>query len=101
MYFGVLRKMLAENLSPIEYYLILEDGFINLNQCLNKSLSIKWINSMCLNCEIENDIFRQGFCKSCFFDIPQTADWVIKPELSLAHLNKEYRDLDYEKKIQF
>jgi len=100
MYLGVLRKMLTENLNPIRYFLKLEQGFINLNQCLDKKLSIKWINSICLNCKIEKDIFRQGYCKSCFFEIPQTADWVMKPELSQAHLNIEYRDLKYEKKIQ-
>ena len=100
MYSGVLRKMLTENLNPIGYFLKLEQGFINLNQCLDKKLSIKWINSICLNCKIEKDIFRQGYCKSCFFEIPQTADWVMKPELSQAHLNIEYRDLKYEKKIQ-
>ena len=33
MYSGVLRKMLTENLSPIGYFLKLEQGFINLNQC--------------------------------------------------------------------
>ena len=89
MFSGVLRKMLTENLNPIGYFLKLEQGFINLNQCLDKKLSIKWINSICLNCNNEKEIFRQGFCKSCFFEIPQTADWVMKPELSQAHLNIE------------
>ena len=28
------------------------------------------------------------------------ADWVMRPELSTAHLNKEDRDLEYEKKVQ-
>lgn len=101
MFSGVLRKMLTENLNPIGYFLKLEQGFINLNQCLDKKLSIKWINSICLNCNNEKEIFRQGFCKSCFFEIPQTADWVMKPELSQAHLNIEYRDLEYEKKYSY
>src|SRR5690606_40698321 len=39
---------------------------------------------------------NQGFCKSCFFDIPQAADWIMRPELSTAHLDKEDRDLEYE-----
>ena len=29
-----------------------------------------------------------------------SGDWVMKPELSKAHLNIEDRDLEYEKKIQ-
>ena len=100
MYSGVLKKMLTENLNPIGYYIQLENGFINLNQCLEKNLSIKWTSSICLNCKYEKEIFRQGYCKSCFFEVPQTAEWVMKPELSQAHLNIEYRDLEYEKKIQ-
>ena len=27
-------------------------------------------------------------------------DWIMRPELSTAHLNKEDRDLEYEKKVQ-
>ena len=100
MYSGVLRKMITENLNPIRYYIKLENGFINLNQCLEKKVSIEWTSSICLNCKNEKEIFRQGYCKSCFFEVPQTADWVMKPELSQAHLNIEYRDLEYEKKIQ-
>src|SRR5690606_22394610 len=29
-----------------------------------------------------------------------TADWIMRPELSTAHLDKEERDLAYEKKVQ-
>src|SRR5690606_14206609 len=32
--------------------------------------------------------------------IPQAADWIMRPELSTAHLDKEDRDLAYEKKVQ-
>ncbi len=41
-----------------------------------------------------------GFCKSCFFETPQAGDWIMKPELSKAHLGIEDRDLDYEKSVQ-
>lgn len=41
-----------------------------------------------------------GFCKSCFFEVPQAADWVMRPELSKAHLGIEERDLSYEKEMQ-
>ena len=54
-----------------------------------------------LNCRLANEpIFRQGFCKRCFFDLPQAADWIIRPELSTAHLDQEDRDLEYEKRVQ-
>ena len=53
-----------------------------------------------MNCKSDQEIFRQGFCKKCFFDLPSTADWVIRPEMSKAHLGIEERDLDYEKQVQ-
>jgi len=32
--------------------------------------------------------------------MPQAGDWIMRPELSTAHLDKEDRDLEYEKKVQ-
>jgi hypothetical protein len=53
-----------------------------------------------LNCHSEKQIYRQGFCKSCFFDTPNAGDWIMRPELSKAHLGIEDRDLAYEKAVQ-
>jgi hypothetical protein len=92
--------MQTENGSPIQYYLVFENDFINVNQLLDKSVSISFIKYQCLNCGLDKKIFRMGYCYDCFYDVPQTADWVIRPELSKAHLNQEDRDLDYEKKVQ-
>ncbi|MCX2681638.1 DUF2797 domain-containing protein [Galbibacter sp. EGI 63066] len=97
---GVLTKMQTEFTQPINYYLVFKNNYINFNQLLDKKISIKFVKYECLNCHLEKPIYRQGFCKSCFFDIPQAADWIMKPELSKAHLDEEDRDLDYEKKIQ-
>lgn len=99
-YQGVLRKMETEFSKPIQYYLIFENDFLNMNQLLNKTLTFDFVKNQCLNCTLDKPIYRQGFCKSCFFDIPQAADWIMKPELSTAHLNKEDRDLEYEKRVQ-
>lgn len=99
-YQGVLTKMETEFSDPIQYYLVFEHDFINMNQLLGKTLQIEFVGYQCLNCGLNKPIFRQGFCKSCFFDIPQAADWIMRPELSTAHLDKEDRDLDYEKKVQ-
>ena len=100
IYKGVLQKMMTELTTPVQYYLQLEDDFINVNQLLGKKIEISFIKYECLNCHLDKTIFRQGFCKNCFFNIPQAADWIMRPELSTAHLNKEDRDLDYEKKVQ-
>ena len=99
-YQGVLTKMETEFAQPIQYYLVFESDFLNMNQLLGKILHLKFVNFQCLNCGLNNEIYRQGFCKSCFFDIPQAADWIIRPELSTAHLDKEDRDLAFEKKVQ-
>ncbi len=99
-YEGVLTKMQPENGSPIQYYLVFENDFLNVNQLLDKTISINFLRYQCLNCELEKKIFRQGFCYDCFYAIPQAADWVMRPELSTAHLDKEDRDLAYERKVQ-
>jgi hypothetical protein len=99
-YQGVLKKMKTENLTEIQYYLDMKTDFLNMNQLLNKELSINFVKYECLNCHSENKIYRQGFCKSCFFEIPNAADWIMKPELSKAHLDIEDRDLAYEKSVQ-
>lgn len=99
-YQGVLTKMVTEFSEPIQYYLVFENDFININQLLNKTITIQFVKYQCLNCGLDKPIYRQGFCKSCFFDIPQAADWIMRPELSKAHLDKEDRDLEYEKKVQ-
>tara|TARA_R110000868_G_scaffold16672_5_gene74126 strand:+ start:4384 stop:5178 length:795 start_codon:yes stop_codon:yes gene_type:complete len=99
-YEGVLRKMQTEIGSPIQYYMLFESDFLNVNQVLNKSFKIEFIKFQCLNCGNDRPIYRQGFCKSCFFEIPSAGDWIMRPELSKAHLDQEDRDLAYEKKVQ-
>ena len=100
LYQGVLTKMQTLVEQPVQYYLVFESDFLSMNQLLNKSLTITLIGHQCLNCGLDREIYRQGFCRSCFFEIPQAADWVMRPELSMAHLDKEDRDLEYEKKAQ-
>jgi hypothetical protein len=99
-YEGVLTKMQTENGSPIQYYLVFENDFLSVNQLLDKKISLSFLKFQCLNCSLDKKIYRQGYCYECFFEVPQAADWVIKPELSTAHLDKEERDLAYEKRVQ-
>ncbi|MBO6631245.1 MAG: DUF2797 domain-containing protein, partial [Psychroserpens sp.] len=96
----VLTKMQTEFSEPIQYYLILDNDFLNMNQLLDKTISMTFVKHQCLNCGLERPIYRQGFCRTCFFEIPQAADWIMRPELSKAHLGIEDRDLDYEKQVQ-
>ncbi len=99
-YQGVLTKMETEFGSPIQYFLVFENDFLNMNQLLNKTLKMSFVKHQCLNCSLDKPIYRQGFCKSCFYETPLAGDWIMRPELSTAHLGKEDRDLEYEKKVQ-
>lgn len=100
LYEGVLRKMRTELGQPIQYYMVFETDFLNVNQLLDKELQIEMIKYQCLNCGENLPIFRQGFCRNCFYETPAAGDWIMRPELSTAHLDKEDRDLEYEKKVQ-
>ena len=97
---GVLKKMITEIGSPVQYYLDMGEDFLIMNQLLDKKMSIRFENYQCLNCGEDKKIFRQGFCYDCFFKMPQAGDWVMKPELSKAHLDIEDRDLEFEKELQ-
>ena len=86
--------------NPIQYYLVFENSFLNLNQVLNKSITIELTGYQCLNCGKNKKIYRQGFCYDCFYSSPAVGDWIMKPELSTAHLGIADRDLDYETRVQ-
>ena len=100
MFTATLKKMQTENLDLVHYYLMVESGFLALNQLLDQHLQITATGTQCLNCYAEKPIFRQGFCQSCFFESPAVGDWVMRPELSKAHLGQADRDLEYESKMQ-
>jgi hypothetical protein len=99
-YEGVLNKMQTQFETPIQYFLIFQDGFLNVNQLLNKNIEINFVGYQCLNCGKKKKIFRHGFCYDCFYSSPAVGDWIMKPELSTAHLGIQDRDLAYEEKVQ-
>lgn len=99
-YEGVLQKMTTEWDSPIQYYWVFPQDFIHVNKILKHQISIRFIQYQCLQCGLDKPIFRQGFCRNCFFETPQAGEWIVHPELSKAHLGEEDRDLEYEQKIQ-
>ena len=99
-YQGVLTKMQTEYGNPIQYYLVFDSSFLNLNQLLSKTITIQLTGSQCLNCSKNKKIYRQGFCYDCFYASPSVGDWIMKPELSTAHFGIADRDLDYESRVQ-
>ncbi|MFT7239589.1 MAG: hypothetical protein ACI93L_003690 [Cyclobacteriaceae bacterium] len=100
MYKGVLTKMRTEFGSPINYFLYLEEQMLHMNGLLDEQVKIAFVGYQCLNCGSPKKTYRMGHCYDCFYKIPQTAEWIIRPELSKAHLDIEDRDLAFEKKTQ-
>ena len=85
-FFEVLKKMQTEFSDPVKYYLIMQNDFLQLNQLIGRELSFAFESYECLNCGLDKKIFRQGFCYDCFSSSAKVGDWIIRPELSTAHL---------------
>lgn len=100
IYRSVLRKMRTSLAEEVNYFLDMDTDIIHMNQLLNREIAIYFVKYECLNCHKAKKIFRQGFCYDCFQASAKVGDWIMKPELSTAHLDQEDRDLDYEKKVQ-
>jgi hypothetical protein len=99
-YEGTLTKMQTELGNPIQYYIVFENSFLSVNQLLGKDFEISFLGFCCLNCSKKKKIWRMGYCYDCFYAIPDAGDWIMRPELSTAHLGIADRDLDYETKAQ-
>ncbi len=99
-YQTVLKKMITELSSEVKYYLKTDNHILNMNQLLDRELEFTFNGTQCLCCGKEKKIYRQGFCYDCFYKSAQVGDWIMKPELSKAHLNIEDRNLAYEKEVQ-
>lgn len=99
-YQGVLQKMQTDLQETIQYYLVFDNDVLNVNQLLGKKLSISFHKYQCMNCAKDKEIYRQGFCKSCFYEAPQAGEWIMHPEKSTAHLGIADRNLEYEQRVQ-
>jgi len=99
-YESVLKRMPTELDNPVQYYLDMGDDFIIVNNLLGRDIKIEFKGYECLSCGNDAPIFAQGMCKKCYFESPQVGEWVMKPELSQAHLGIEDRDLAYEQEVQ-
>lgn len=71
-----------------------------MNQLIGREMEINFVGYSCLNCGKQKKIYRMGFCYDCFYSIPSAGDWIIRPELSTAHLGIADRDLAYEQRVQ-
>lgn len=92
--------MTTELSSTVQYYLLFEQDFLHMNQLLDKRISINFLRYSCMNCKLQKKIFRNGYCYNCHSTQPEAGEWIMRPELSTAHLEVEDRDLEYEKQVQ-
>lgn len=99
-YQGVLQKMQTDLQEIIQYYLMFDNDVLNVNQLLDKKLSISFHKYQCMGCAKDKEIYRQGFCKTCFYEAPQAGEWIMHPEKSTAHLGIADRDLAFEQRVQ-
>jgi hypothetical protein len=101
-YSGPLRKMNTKLGEEVNYELPIGDDLVNMNQFIGKEITLNYEHRIeCVKCgRVTVKSFNQGFCYPCFRDAPEAADWIIKPELSRAHLGIEDRDLAFEKSVQ-
>lgn len=97
---GLLTKMETQYGTPIQYYLHLGEDVIDMNQLLGNKIRVKFDYCQCVECGKKKEIFAMGFCKNCYFTSPHAGGWIVRPELSTAHLGKADRDLEVEALVQ-
>lgn len=97
---GQIRKMITENANPVRYFLDLKEDFLDVNSLIGRTIKIFYDHNECLGCGLDVPLYRMGYCKNCFFTLPQANESIIRPELSTAHLGIEQRDLEWEKKFE-
>lgn len=103
-FYSTLDKM-PSWLNPAQeaqYLFKADQDFVKLNPLIGRQITIEFQNQKyCSNCGQQvPDLFRMGFCRSCFFTAPQAGESIIRPELSQAHKGLADRDLAYEKAYQ-
>ena len=96
---GNIRKMRAENKTPIQYSMVLSDKNIPINEHIGSQITLKWSGIIhCVKCGNKtNKSFFQGFCYPCFINAPESSECILKPELCQAHEGIS-RDMEWSKR---
>ena len=95
---GSILKMSTELNKPVDYFLILGDQRIHMNELINKTISITYLNEIhCIRCGRKtNKSFHQGYCFPCFRTAPETDNCIIRPEMCRAQEGVS-RDMEWSK----
>jgi hypothetical protein len=98
---GPLKKMSNSFDSTIRYRLKLGSDLLVMNNLIGRNLRMTFEGSHTCFCgQLVPEVYRQNFCRECFFTKPEASPSIMKPELSKAHLGIEERDLEFEKRLQ-
>ena len=100
-YSGPLSKMFTIHENPVKYLLDIGDDILNMNDLVGRELGLNFTGSIkCFCGEIKTKVYRSNFCYDCFYSKPEAGESIFYPEKSMAHLGKEDRDLEWEKRMQ-
>lgn len=87
---GYLHKMSVIHGNPIRYQLKLNNDIIELNQFLNKKITLEFLNEIhCIQCDRKiTKSFQQGYCFPCMQKINECNNCMIHPEKCLVESGK-------------
>lgn len=94
---GNIEKMDTVGVSPVQYYLQLQEEKILMNGLIGKEIQILFTGRInCINCgKLTKKAFGQGFCFKCFSESAENSDCILRPEVCEGHLGKG-RDPEWE-----
>tara|TARA_B100001287_G_scaffold88279_1_gene73940 strand:- start:2837 stop:3661 length:825 start_codon:yes stop_codon:yes gene_type:complete len=96
-----LKKMKTELCNEVKYLLEINNETHNMNEIIDKNITIKWNGKVICSCGKEmKKFYRSGFCYNCYWESPMASQSIFRPELCTAHLGVEERDLEWERKFQ-
>jgi hypothetical protein len=95
---GDLLKMRVVYNNPIQYFLQMNEGEVEMIKLLNNKIRIQYKGIIhCVSCgKTTKKSFGQGFCYPCFIKSPLNSECILRPELCEAHIGKG-RDPEWEK----
>ncbi|OQX97586.1 MAG: hypothetical protein B6I20_12240 [Bacteroidetes bacterium 4572_117] len=84
---GVISKMKSHYKNPVQYYLPVGDGLVDMNGLIGKEINFVFSGEIyCVSCGgITKKSFAQGYCYPCFVSVPETSECILRPELCQAH----------------
>lgn len=98
---GPLKKMSTQYGPEVRYTLSLGTDLLLMNGLIGKSLRMTFTGThKCFCGQLVPEVYRQNFCRECFFTKPEASPTIMKPELSKAHLGIAERDLEFEQRLQ-